>query len=532
MEPILVIQQSGGAPFQLPDAAVRALMSGVRLEGIIVAREDARFVMVGNTLKLPLPAQIQLDAGQRVTLELTGTSQGSQLRITPISEGSTKASAGPDRTGVVLSLSSGAVKTPGESSETPAFPGSAAAVISSESRPDRGASPPLSGAVSPSENKPFVPVSAEASASSQTAGEVSGTTTQPSGVGVSRPPYPSEMTAAASAQAGMRQATADVPPMVRLVRQILNMLAPHLEIDAERAASLVPPRVPPNHAVVKTLILLFMSRQEPAEARQELVSLLREALQSGKVTSPEAKMLLVLYGGDQDDPADVTSPERMRALLKTAPGSDLTEKVLASVVRGDTDPQDALAGLRATIRQLTAALRQQGDLMSWAAETGRKHRLEKAIAAVLEQTDAAVVQHLHGERMLYRFWDLSGPIIPGLNHALIHWIPDREKNRGTGAPGREIRHMLELDLSFSALGDIWVGMSTGKNDAGRFCTCRIRCASSSTRELLARQADSLRDGLCAAGYDQAHVTVESWNGDRLAETIRLLRALHPIVLNG
>lgn len=532
MESMPIIPLPGGTAFPLPDAAMRTLLSGARLEGMIVMQGDARYVVAGNTLKLPLPAQVQLDAGQRVVLELTGTPRAAQLRITPIAEQTSPPTAGADRAGVILSLGGDPGRAPDIGPSPPSHPGSAASVVTSGGKMTSVAAPPPSGSESvPPGTSPLHTASATTAAAPFTQAS-SGMTAQPSGISASRPAYPVQMNSESSAQAGTLRQAADDRQLVQLVQQVLRAIGSGLKVDARQAALLIPPRVPPEHAVVRALIMLFLSRRELADGIGELASLLREALQSGQPMPPEAKLLLTLYSADDKDPAVSLSPERVQILLKTAPGGDLTEKMLASVARGEADLPEVLVGVRAAIRQLAAALRQQQDLMSWAAETGRKPRLEKAIAAVLDHSDAAAVQHLHGERMPYRFFDLSGGMIPGLNHALIHWVSDRKKDGGKGVPSQAGGQRLELDLSLSTLGDIWVGITIRKLDAGGSCVCRIRCADGSARELLAQNTESLQDALRAAGYDPVHVSVESWNGDRLAETIRLLRSLHPITLNG
>ncbi|HOV61797.1 MAG TPA: flagellar hook-length control protein FliK [Candidatus Hydrogenedentes bacterium] len=529
MDPFQVIQQPGGVPFQLPDATLRVLLSGARLEGVVVIQRDSRFVMVGNALKLPLPDNVPLNAGQRVVLELAGTPRGSQLKITPMADASPTLPSGIDKQGVLLSLSGSAAKPAGGSMETPGTSGKPLPVLPGAGRPDGGHAVIPTGSSNVSMATRAMSGDTEVSSAVRPALSP-GMPLNPADMPVSRATYPEKGTATGALQVGGDRESTGETPIVQLARQVLGTLAADLVGDAERVVALLPPRVPLDHAVVKALITLFLARREFGNSTRELLTLLGEASRDGLELSPEAATLMALYA--PEDSEEASSPDRVLTLLKNAPGGDLAEKVLASVVKGEVDMQDALSGLRATIRQLVAILRQQRTLTSWASETGRGHRLEKALTTALDHGDAAALQHLHGERLPYRFFDLSGSMIPGLHHALIHWMPDRNRGGGHRAPSEGARHTLELDLSFSALGDVWVGMTAREEGTERYCACRIRCAEGSTRELLARHSDQLRDGLRALGYERVQVSVEPWNGDRLAETARLLRALRPITLSG
>jgi len=523
MDAFFVISQQSGIPVPLTDAALRALMSGARLEGVVIAQGNARSIMLANAIKIPLPENIALSPGQRVTVEMTAGPQGSQIRIVPQSTVQSTPAPGAGNTGVLLSIGPSGDALPA-AREVPFSPGPTASEGST-----RPPSVPLNARSVPSPSEKEMRPTA-------LAGDKPGIQS----VLPEPPPHISNKVIAQvqeknipspsnSPAHGTALKKNDVP-IIQMIRQILRALAPDRLSDADRLVSLVPSRVASNHSAVRSLMALFLSRHELGDQIRELSLLLREAEQQGWIPSREATLLLALYG---DKSETYLEPEKLISILKNSHGSDPAEKILAAVLKGHMNIQDALDQLRITARQLLAVLRDNRDLAVWAENSGRKQQLDNLLTQLLDRNDAAVLQHLHGDRIPYRFLDLSGFLLPGLTHGMVHWISDGQKRSGT-----EDNHLtdaqltVEMDLSFSRLGDIWVTM-TAKSGAGtKSCFCRLRCADENVCSFLSRNIEPLREGLRSVGYEHAAVSVETWQGDRLSETVRVLRPLRPISLNG
>lgn len=524
MDAFFVISQQGGIPVPLTDAALRALMSGARLEGVVIAQGNARSIMLANAIKIPLPENIELSPGQRVTVEMTAGPQGSQIRIVPESTVQTTPSPVAGNTGVLLSIGQSGDALPA-AREVPVSPGPTASEGSA-----RPPSVPL--------NTHSVP--SPAGADARTTELADNKPGMQSALPESHPLISSKVIAQVQEQNvtspsnspahGAALEKNDVP-IIQMIRQILRALAPDRLSNADRLASLVPSQVASNHSAVRSLMTLFLSRHELGDQIRELSLLLREAEQQGWIPTKETALLLALY---RDKSETYLEPEKLISILKNFHGSDPAEKILAAVLKGHMNIQDALDQLRITARQLLAVLRENRDLAVWAANSGRKQQLDKVLSQLLDRSDATALQHLHGDRIPYRFLDLSGFLLPGLTHAMVHWFSDRQKRSGAEDNHfTEEQFTVEMDLSFSRLGDIWVTMTAKSGTGVKSCICRLRCADENVCSFLSRNIEPLREGLRAIGYENAAVSVENWPGNNgLAETVRILRSLHPISLNG
>jgi hypothetical protein len=189
------------------------------------------------------------------------------------------------------------------------------------------------------------------------------------------------------------------------------------------------------------------------------------------------------------------------------------------------DPERAAALLDGDLRGRLARLRTDEALTRFLENRGLAREFQGAAERVLDRLTGQQLQNTRGIEHAYHFLEI--PAAPGGPFSSIQMHVFGE---GEGRGRRFDRNTnVVLDLSTTRLGDLWINLTLCGGDE-RACLCAIRTTDPAAADALAREADDLTQALQGAGYANAQVRVERWEGDRLQETANLMQRFSRVEL--
>jgi hypothetical protein len=163
------------------------------------------------------------------------------------------------------------------------------------------------------------------------------------------------------------------------------------------------------------------------------------------------------------------------------------------------------------LRAQLGRLRDDPALVSFLRGQGKLKSFQQAVDRVMERLTAG---NLNNARNDYLFMEL--PFSPGgpITHAHLHFIGDggAAKERPGG------NSMAVLDVSTSRLGDLWITLQK----SGQYARCRFLATSEAAIKAIDDASGALAEALRKTGTPNVTVSAGVWNGDRLAQTARLM----------
>ncbi len=288
------------------------------------------------------------------------------------------------------------------------------------------------------------------------------------------------------------------------------------------ALVLAPAHMPLTAAAMRQMLALFLAGESLGTTLTELHGLLHEAILAGISLSPE-----VVSFFDALLAREIAEPAQAARLLTTLRQSQTTEARIAKVVRHPDVLEQCIAQARLSLRSQLTLLSGQEAVLAYMRGKGQLRRFETLVKTALERLDGAELQNLHGLRRPYVF--LEAPLAPemGIPQCRIHILPEKEghdaKSKGYTARGEVV-----FDLETRHLGSLWIRLTA----SAERCQCLIKTTQSTVGALFEASAPELRDGLAAAGYPAPVIRIARWDGNRLNETIRLMRQFASINYNG
>ena len=276
--------------------------------------------------------------------------------------------------------------------------------------------------------------------------------------------------------------------------------------DTADLARLLPPEIHTNAPAARQLLSLFVSRGALGDDIRAMATLLTQAANAG--VAPELTNLFITAAGIFAQ-TDATSMRGLLEKLTRARGAE--GRIAAALASGNVD--EALAEMEASLRTLVGRLRGHDAVRAWMRGQGELKAFEGMAQRILERLDGAALQNLRGTQQPYVFLELPLPRESGFHHAQLHLFGD-----GPGNTFDKHHATFALDLSLSRLGDVWIHFRA----APGYCQCGIRAVSSEGRKALEAGATEFTEALAKAGYANARVDVQPWDGDRLRAAASLM----------
>lgn len=300
-----------------------------------------------------------------------------------------------------------------------------------------------------------------------------------------------------------------------LLAEVLRTLGkPEL---SQQAAGLTPPRLPSLEAPLRQLFTVLLAKSGFGEDLRQLGTLLEQAATPAQLPAAWIANLAGLLG-----PLTSLDAEQLRGLLaRMGQARSLEARIALALQAGAGEGlEDALA---TDLKALLLQLKDHAPLRAFLNETRQTKTFDGLIERLLERVQGGEHQNLNSLERPYVFLNLPVPPASGFHHAQVHFFGDAPAARS----GRAAYDRVVLDCSTSRLGDLWVELQA----SGSHCACRFRVADSAVAGLLESTVAELQDALATAGFPDADVRVERWDGDRLRELLGLMRPFHGMNLH-
>ena len=299
----------------------------------------------------------------------------------------------------------------------------------------------------------------------------------------------------------------------RQVSAMTDLLAPILtrlgaETSAAHAARMLPNALPLSPQHLHQMLALFFEQGRLAEDLRQLASLLTAAAKQ----APDLATAAQFIEGRAGALTAQTVQEWRQLLAREGKGHALEARIARAIEEGRLEMLPAL--FREDLRAQVAALRGNAALLAYLRGTRRLREFEEIIQRITDRLSGGEMQKLRSLEQPYHFIEI--PVAPesGLTRAQIHFFGDG----AAGAKGAAGENSVVLDLELTRLGALWVAL----RQTAAHCDCRVQSASPPVRKALEAAREELEDGLVAAGYRTARVSVVPWNGDRIGAVAALM----------
>ena len=507
--------------------AAITLRVGQQFPGIVTSRAGGLAVQFAG-VRVPLSADVVLELGQAVTIEVVNAERGVQLRVTPRPPfpGAGARPGGQSQPSPAPPTSTQAPPTQGSpATPRPFVPGQAApapqqAQGAQASRSTPAQTPPQGAAA---EGAAALKAAAARAATQQAAetspapGSTPPSATQAGGAlsPAAEHAAQAQATSGAPAQSATEATTAQLHTVVTAALESLGAAAP-----AETAAQLLPANLPVSAAAFRLVLALHTMRGSTGADLQLIQTAIAEAATQGAAPQALANEVMGLLV-----PLLVTEgmpPERLlqQSARTRAPIEARLAQALAS---GNVD--EVIEQLVRDVRSVLARIQRDETLLRFLQQSGGLRRFQEAVAHVLERLSAADLQNIRSLEQPYHFFEL--PVTPdsGFHHVQVHFIGEKHgKGRGFDAQNASV----VLDLSTTVLGDLWIGIGI----VGGRCTCTFRATQQATVDAIEESEVDLRDALGGAGYPEAQIRAMLWDGNRFREAVNLAQRFAGISLEG
>ena len=288
---------------------------------------------------------------------------------------------------------------------------------------------------------------------------------------------------------------------------------------AEQAVSLVPREIAANPVAVRLVLSLLLDRGDESDASGQLARILQRAIDEGVLSEADVRGVLpALTALNGEDAAEIAP-----ALQKVADASQrpLAARLAQSIAKHGTHRLMEL--FTNDVPSSLAKLAEHGPFTEFLRQTGQLAEYHHAVEHLAERFAAAQLVNARGADAPYLFIALPVPADAPLRHAHLHIMGE-----GGGKTQRfdAKNATVVLDLSTSALGDLWITLTT----AHGMCSCSIRARELDAVAALDAHAGELAARLADAGYSGAQVQTALWDGDRVRALAAMMRRFRGIDL--
>ena len=192
----------------------------------------------------------------------------------------------------------------------------------------------------------------------------------------------------------------------------------------------------------------------------------------------------------------------------------LAARLAEAIAKGGV--QQFLATLSDDAPAALARLIESDAFAEFLRQTGQSADFHRAVEHLVDRFAAAQLVNARGTDVPYLFFALPMLADSAVRHAHIHVMGE-----GGGKTQRfdAKNATVALDLSTSALGDLWITLSITHGA----CSCWIRARDLDAVAAIQSHAGELAARLSDAGYPGASVQTALWDGNRVRELATMMR---------
>ena len=302
-------------------------------------------------------------------------------------------------------------------------------------------------------------------------------------------------------------------PLRNLPEFIVNTLQALGKLEyAEQAVALVPRTIANNPAAVRLVLTLLLDREGSDDHAARLARIVQQAVDDGALPEGEVKDLLPLLRAIASARSEQIAPSlRGHAAASQHP---LAARLAEAVSKGGM--QQFLATIAQDAPASLARLVDNEAFSEFLLQSGNAVDFQRGVEHLSDRFAAAQLINARGAEVPYLFLALPMPLDAPIRHAHIHVMGE-----GGGKAQRfdAANATVVLDLSTSALGDLWITLSAVHGA----CSCWIRARDVDAVTALQEMQGELADRLSRAGYPGANVQTALWDGDRVRELATMMR---------
>lgn len=305
--------------------------------------------------------------------------------------------------------------------------------------------------------------------------------------------------------------------LTALLRPLLQALG---KLDqAPRAASLLPPQFPATGGSLQPLLTVLLADRGLGQDLQQLQQLLAGATARGGLAPDTISAIAQWIGLTPGATAETWQGLLERARAERAAAARIAQSL------GPRGNAAGLAGLRDSAAALVQRLLNDAGFLNTLRERGELDPFRALAGRIQEHARGADLQNLRSLDQPYQFLELPVREDTGFRRAHVHSFSDA---RSGSRSGRDTVYQTVLDLDMTWLGPLWIGLRA----VGSQCACRVRTTSPEVIALFEAEAPSLRDSLAKAGFPDATITAELWDGNRGDTLIELFAPFQKLDLEG
>jgi hypothetical protein len=281
---------------------------------------------------------------------------------------------------------------------------------------------------------------------------------------------------------------------------------------AEQAVALVPRAIANHPAAVRLVLSLLLDRTDGENHAKRIAQIVQQAVADGVLSEGEAQEVLPAVRTLMPEHAEDIAP----ALRHAAEASQrpLAARLAEALSKGGV--QQLLSSLSDDVPVALTRLSQNEAFAEFLKQTGQFTEFHRAVEHLADRFAAAQLVNARGVDAPYLFFALPLPVDGSVRHAHIHIMGEGE---GRAQRFDAKNATVVLDLSTSALGDLWITLTTIHGA----CSCWIRARELDTLAIIQSEADALAARLADAGYPGANVQAALWEGDRVRELATMMR---------
>ncbi|MDZ4857352.1 MAG: hypothetical protein SGI88_00075 [Candidatus Hydrogenedentes bacterium] len=287
---------------------------------------------------------------------------------------------------------------------------------------------------------------------------------------------------------------------------------------ADHAVHLIPARIAHNAVAVRLVLTILLDRGEHGEDAERLIQLLQQAADDGALAPEELPAALKVLRSLAASKDLIDGVNQRGLAMSRAP---LAARLAEAIAHGEM--QAVLESLHEDSVTALLRLRDNASLNEFLRQTGQHADFSRAIERLAERFVASQLVNARSTDVPYLFFELPMRPDSPISNAHIHIMGD-----GGGKAGRfdAKNATIVLDLSTSALGDLWITITV----ASGACSCWLRAQEINTVTALQRHSAGLVGHLAEAGYPNVAVHATLWDGNRVQELATLMRRFNGINL--
>lgn len=297
------------------------------------------------------------------------------------------------------------------------------------------------------------------------------------------------------------------PDLATLLEPLLQQLG--RADSATRLPALFPRRAPESTMALQALVTSLITERGTGHDIQQLQQFLTSATNQG-ILAPQSLASLSPWI-TLTALADAAAWE---ALVRQARSTRNAVARLARLIQGGTNT-GTVQDLKGTLASLTQRLMGDDAFQTWLRNQGTQDEFKALGKRILERATGSELQNLRALDQPYQFLELPLSDASGLKRIQIHNFTESHSTAET--PSATI-HRTVLDLDTTRLGLVWVDLRA----QGTQCRCQFRLMSADLAAAVEATAEELETGLKNLGYIRAHVTADTWDGDREQALLALL----------